>query len=75
MSHNTKPTTAQPNMLNFLVGTRDRLIADLWCVFRDMSDLTPEASGWNKEDLDLWNMVTLHSSIQNKLSSESKRSD
>ena len=45
---------------------RDRLILELWIVFRKMSDeIDPEE--FTDEDLELWGVVTKHSTVQKRL--------
>lgn len=60
-------------LFDSLKSERDKLILDLWGVFRRMSDIKPPES-MKLDDLELWMKVTEHRTVQNILSNV-ERSD
>lgn len=54
-------------LFDSLKSERDKLIIDLWGVFRRMSDIKPPES-MKLDDLELWTKVTEHRTVQNILS-------
>ena len=52
--------------LSILKMERDKLLRILWSVYRLMSDI--QETNMSEEDLELWTLVTNHSSFQSKLS-------
>jgi len=54
-------------LFDYLRSERDKLILDLWIVFRRMSDIKPPES-MKLDDLELWAKVTEHRTVQDLLS-------
>jgi hypothetical protein len=52
--------------IKLLEEKRDQIIRDLWCAFRDLSDVI-EADDFTNEDLALWDLVTRHQAMQSRL--------
>ena len=50
----------------YLINARDDLLRELWQLYRELSDVQ-EPENWSENDLDLWEMVTNHSAIQDKI--------
>lgn len=54
-------------LFDSLKSERDKLILDLWGVYRRMSDIKPPHS-LKLDDLELWTKVTEHRAVQDLLS-------
>lgn len=50
--------------LELAKGKRDQAIRNLWVAFRELSDVADEIE---ERDSDLWELVTLHPAVQDRL--------